>query len=575
MRKAPLVIILILLILGSSPLTSAKGVSEPTQRDVFLYEYFSQVLIRFEYSLKYASMNSTYGVTLANMTFNELRLINQESLYYQERGINSTVTFVIPPFYRFSEELLILTNLTLEFQRNPSPGLSAGILSTIGDMEHQLRIISLMKLRNGTKVLTFNTQPVQRRLDAIKKMVSKQPAGKAFTIGVSDSNPIIRQNITIFGATPWNDTVTVVVKGDNGSVMLQVTPSNGLFSTKYSFEEQGEYTLYAIHGTNRSNTILITVRKIPTMFLVESTQEALLNHTLVLRGVLIDYYGNRLPNREIKVGNKSTFTNSTGGFSRTYFSPVVREFAVRLTFKGDSEHAPTSKTVRIVFTKYPVSITLKGPSEITLGETAAFTGKIEPALNTTLLVYVNGKENSTITAENGSFSFTLRPENAGEVEVHVSFPGNDVYEKASSEVIVLKVIAPGDETLRYAGAAILGILLIAGVLLSGRRRRPGEGGESNVEKVEKGDEQWEGIIVPNDVGEAYTLLRNLIRDRFGISESATPREMLGMLKGWELYPLLERATLLHEKAIYGGLELSLEEVEEFEELIKELTRGLA
>lgn len=574
MRRTSILIILILIV-GTLPLTSAKGVSEPVQRDVFLYQYFSQVLIRFEYSLEYATMNNTYSVKLANMTLNELRVINQETLYYQERGVNSTVTNVIPPFYKFSEELLTLANLTLEFQENSSRELAAGILSTINKMERQLRAISLLKLRNGTKVLTFNTQEVQKQLDIIKKMaISKLPPQKSFSVGISDNNPILHQNVTIFGSSPWNDTITVVIKSANKSLMLQLTPSNGLFSTTYQFNSVGHYTIQAFHGTNRSNTVDVAVRKIPTMFIVDNPQRALLNHTLTISGILVDYYGNRLADRQIRIGNETTTTNNTGGFSTVYFSQTAKEFTVTLIFPGDEEHAPTSKTVEVIFTRYPVSITLTGPTQLTLGETATFRGNLNPPIWANLTVYVDGKEYSNITTENGSFSFQITPKKTGETRVYVEFPGNDKYEKATSEVIVLMVTAPENTTIRYIGAVVLGILLITGAVISRRKHKPEITKRKEDEvKVVEGVER--AVPVPKDVGEAYTFLRGLLKEAFGLDESLTPREILKLLQGWEMYPLLEKVTLLHEKAVYGGTPLAPHELRDFEETLENLIRGLS
>ncbi len=103
MREAAFLITLILIIGSLPPLTAGKGVEKPVQRDVFLYDYFSEVLVHFEYSLKYTLANESYGLKLATQTLNELELINTEAMYYRDRGVDSPVMEVIPPLLRLRQ----------------------------------------------------------------------------------------------------------------------------------------------------------------------------------------------------------------------------------------------------------------------------------------------------------------------------------------------------------------------------------------------------------------------------------------------------------------------------------------
>ncbi len=582
MRRVSILIILILII-GSVPLASGKAVPEPTQRDVFLYQYFSQVLVRFDYSLRYALVNESYSLKLANLTLRELELIKDESLYYQEKGMNSTVMRVIPPFYDFASETVVLVQLVLEFHENPTPALASGILSTVDDMERTLDAIDLIKLRNGTKVLTFNTAKIRTHLEAVRKLVSNVPPEQGgFVIGVFDDNPILHQTVTIFGSCPGNSSVTVVIEGDGSTSLLLVNPRNGLFSVSYRFDELGRYRIYAVQGNERSNNVTVKVRKIPTSFIVDDSYSAFLNHTVHLSGRLVDYYGNPLGGREITVGNATLTTGSDGGFSRDYFSPVATSFKVTLRFEGDATHAGTVRVVEVTFTTYPVSITLDGPAEVVLGKTAAFAGTVDPALPFPITIYVDGKEYLRLTPDNGTFSFELRPDEAGEFEVYASFPGNERYGKAKSNVIKLKVVPPEDMRPRYIAIALLALLMVGGFVLLERRKgrgrapvrkKPGTGATPGEEKSSVGP--GTEFEIPEDVGEAYTLLRERLREALGISESMTPREVLGVLRDWELYPYLETVTRLHEKAVYGEMPLSESETAEFVKAMENLLRGVS
>ena len=579
------VLIIIIVIIGSLPPTTGRAVKNPTQRDVFLYEYFSQVLTRFEYSLKYAVLNESYSTTLAQETLQELELLHQESLYYQERGVNATVMRVLPPFYEFSKQLVVLTNLMLKFQSTKDPALAAGILGTVEKMESLLDSIEAMKLRNGEEVLVFDTSGVRKRLNEIKAMISTMqrtgkyngvevPKIRELTLRVSDGNPIINETVTIFGTAPLNETVTITITKGDLIVILPVTPSNGFFSTTYRFEKLGVYEVYATQGNETSNTVNVTVRKIPTLFVVDGTYSAFINRTIELRGKLVDYYGRFLGGRNVSIGNSTVVTGPDGGFSRRYFSDRAKTIEVTLTFTGDEIHEGTSKTVTLIFKKYPVSISLEGPSEITLGENATFEGTVTPSLEAPLDVYINGSPAFKVTPSNGTFSFTIKPKEAGSLRIHVEYPGSEFYEGASSNVLVLTVIPQESMFPRYIAIALLAVALMATAIVMRRRRETGSVATvEEVTPVEQADLVEETIQVPADVGEAYKLLRAKLKEMFGISESLTPREALKTLSEWELYPVLERVTLLHEKAVYGSVKLSEEELREFREAVERLSRG--
>ena len=577
------ILIILLLILGSSPLASARAVSEPTQRDVFLYEYFSQVLVRLDYSLRYALMNESYSLKLANLTLNELELIRDESLYYQERGVNSTVMRVIPPFYDFASETLILVQLVLEFHENPSPALASGILSTLEDMRRTLTVIEHTKLRNGTRVLVFNTAKIRKHLAEIRKLVSSTPPEQeGFFIGVSDDTPVLNKTVRIFGSCPGNSSVTIIIRGGNSTNLLLVRPSNGLFTTLYRFAEPGRYLIYAVQGKERSNSVMVMVRKIPTSFIVSDSYSAFLNDTIHLSGRLVDYYGRPLAGRRIIVGNVTLLTGKDGGFSRDYFSPVATSFRIVLRFEGDATHAGTSKAVTLSFTRYPVSITLDGPTEVIRGKGASFTGTVDPALPFPIIVYVAGGEYIRLTPDNGTFSFELRPNETGEFEVYAVFPGNERYEKARSNLIILKVVPPEDMRPRYVAIALLTLLMIGGFVLLRKRKGRDKASSRKKPRPEVVMEEENVPVVtdkkleiPGDIGEAYTLLRRRLKEALGISESMTPREVLSFLRDWELYPYLETVTKLHEKAVYGEIPLSESETAEFIESMEILLGGVA
>jgi len=569
MRRLAVLIILALMIVTLLPSVQARGIKNPVRSDVFLYEYFSQVLVRIDYSLRYAYMNDSYSLVLSNLTLRELGLIREEALYYQSRGINTTVMGIIPPFYDLASETVALVQMTLQFRDHPTPALAAGILTTIRRMYGTLAVIDAIKLRNGTRVLMFNTGKVRAQLAAIEKLAREEiPHKKALLIGVSDQNPIINQTITIFGSCPGNSSLTIVISSGNLTDMVVLKPVNNSFSVRYRFETPGSYTVYAIQAGNRSNSVSVNVGKIPSLFLVGGTFTALINHSVLLSGRLVDYYGNPLVGRRVRVGNVTVITNSSGGFSREFFSSTARSFDVPISFEGDRFHSPAVKKVLIVFSRYPVSITLSGPAQVTRGRRAEFSGRVSPNV-APLVVYVSGRPYTTLTPDNGTFSFSFRSNSTGEFRVYVVFNGSEVYDRATSDVVVLKVVPPESMLPRYVAIGLLALLIVAGLALL--RGRPSRGSEvSSVDVRIEMPLTSQAEVIPEDVGEAYSMVRKRLSRTFGLSESLTPREVLVELRDWEHYGELENVTTLHEKAVYGGVPLSQDELLEFRKTVETL-----
>ncbi len=570
------VALLLILIIGLTPLISAKGVQKLVPRDEFLYVYFSHVLNDFEYSLRYALENNSYGLTLANTTLSRLALIREEAVYYRSHGVNARVMNILPPFYRFSQDLVTLDELIKEYYTKKDPAVAAEITQTVGDMENALGEIRSMRLFNGTEVLRFDTAKVESYLRRIADTVRpKRPKIKGLTLRVTDDKPILNETVTFFGATPENGTVTLVITRENSSVIYLLNASKGFFSTSHTFDELGNYTTYAIQGNTTSGRIRITVQKIPTTIIVTGRTSALINTILTLRGELVDYYGRPLPNRTVLVNGTPVVTDASGAFSRNYTSRTPATIRVPLKFGGDETHTGTATQVILTFSRMPTAITLRGPENLTVGREGKFSGVITPPLNATLTVYVNGTPFMNVKAVNGSFSFTIRPRKSGKLRLYATFPGDTLHGKATSNVLLVTVLPKESNMARYA-LVLLVMAAIGVVFIAGKRRiRPAPQGSPTgrpPRSPHEGKRPVEGTepSVPEDVGEAYTMLRRLLKDRLRVPESLTPRETLRTLRDWEGLEDLRRATMVHERYVYGGASLSERELTEFREAVKGL-----
>ena len=92
--------------------------------------------------------------------------------------------------------------------------------------------------------------------------------------------------------------------------------------------------------------------------------------------------------------------------------------------------------------------------------------------------------------------------------------------------------------------------------------------------VEKMEEIVEELKLPESVEEAYKTLFVTLVGRYNLKESLTPRELLKALKNEPFAEKLKVVTELHEKAVYGRIELKDMEREIYFRLIAEILRGL-
>jgi hypothetical protein len=572
MKKVLGLIITVLIICSSTGIASAKAVKKPVNRDVFLYEYFSKTLVRFEYSLRYSIQGNPYGVQLAETTTKELKEIQLEALYYRNRGVNTRVMEVIPPFYDFSRNLEELAELVLRFQKERnSTALAAGIRRTVEVMNRDLEAIDSMRLMNGTKVLSFTSKTAGLRsylATVIKMTGSTEVRPSKFEIYVSNMNPVLYDNVTIYGSTPLNGSVKIVIARNNSLVILPTSPEKGMFSVVYSFGELGNYSVYAIQGDNRSNTIEVRVRKIPSLFLMNGVFSGLMGSTLNVSGQLLDYYGKALGNREISIGNTTLLTDAEGRFCMNYTSSSPETVQLTVSFRGDEVHSAASKTVSLVFTKYPTSITLSGPPQGYVGRKVRFTGNITPPLSAQLTVYLNGIPYTNVTSVDGGFSFSLKPNETGKLEVYVKFPGNDMHTSAVSNVVVLSVVKPASRTPRYA-VMLLILVLLASIFVYTRRGGETEARKDKTELPKPSTGKETVLKLPEGIPELYAFLRK----KLGVDENLTPREALAIFRNTEIYEDMKRITELHEKLVYGSMPLTGEEEREIRERARKVLGG--
>lgn len=577
------VAIIVLLIL---PPAGARGVEKPVPHDEFFYQYFSQTLKKFAYSLRYAYYEGNdYGLTLAENTSSELLQIMMEGRIYQEKGVKAKVFEVLPPFYNFSVELVSLDKLLLSFQENnQSPALAMGVIDTITRMEVYLGEIKSIELYNETEILRFDTREIEKYLNEIRTAAEKalnqtQNLSEILnlTLYVTNKNPIVNQSVTFFGTAPLNESVEIIIGDKNGLERGIVVPvSRYFFALSYRFTNPGKYFVKAVQGNLSTEWLEIDVRKIPTYFLITSPTSAIINTALTLKAVLVDYYSNPLPEREITVNGTPFITDSNGTIALDLKSSREASFRITLEFRGDEFHEGTSKVVTVEFTRIPTTITITGPGTVEAGKTFEIRGSISPAINSTVEIYVNDQPYAIVNSTNGLFSLSMAHETAETLKIYAVFNGTELYLPSKSNVLLVSVVPPEDNLLRYLAV----ILIVAGIVTYSQRDRLLRGRTRQGEP--EGTEALPGISletpakpeIPEDVGKAYSLVRELLLRRRGIPKNLTPREVLEKLRGWEGYESLKTLTSIHEKAVYKKENLTEAELQAFKKAAEAVITAL-
>ncbi|MCD6524739.1 MAG: hypothetical protein J7K48_07105 [Thermococcus sp.] len=587
-----LTIITILLLM--LPPAGARGVEKPVPHDEFLYEYFSHTLEKFAYSLKYAYYGDDYGLTLAENTRNDLLRIMMEGRIYREKGIKARVFDILPPFYNFSVELITLDKLLFKFQENnESIALATGIVNTIERMKIYLEEIKAIELYNETKILRFDTSEVERYLKEINETAEKtlnylnnqtyqnnqsnqNNLSKRIELSLyaTNRNPIVNQSVTFFGTAPSNGSVRIVIREESGLERGIVVPvERHFFTMQYRFTRPGRYLVRAIQGNLSTPWLEINVGRIPTYFLVLSPTSAIVNTTLTVRVSLVDYYSNSLPGREVTVNGTVFITDTNGTVTFDLWSPKEASFNLTLEFKGDEFHEGITKVVTIDFTRIPTAITITGPGTVEEGKAFEIKGSMTPAINSTVEIYVNDRPYAVVNSTNGIFSLNMTHKTAETLKVYAVFNGTELYLPSKSNVLLVSVVPSESNPLRYM--AIL--LIVIGLVAYTQRNRLGrraERQEGTAEKGETGGEEAVWIEIPNDVGEAYSLIRDALFREMGIPKNLTPREVLERLKGWKGHKDLKTVTLIHEKVVYGGEKPGKEEIQTFKRAAEAVIKAL-
>ncbi len=503
-----------------------------------------------------------------------------------------------------------------------------GINNSIGEIEK-------IELRNETSDLHFDTSELRSKLEDVYDLIAYYESllarfefeKESLLMAVSEDRPFLYQEVKIFiyskNVTPTALFIDEVEHEINGSIM------------NYRFEEPGEHVI-RVEGSSNGKTVKpsvvkVNVRKIPTYIVLSSKSAAFISENVTVTGFLSDYYGNPLnANITIKVDSNSFQLMAHRGFFSFNVTRSSEGFVnIWAFYAGNETYKSSEATMSIFFSRFPTSLYIEADKmRIGINETVNFAGRIDGVSEAVPIhVFVNSADVKRLNTA-GEFNFTLNFTKSGMYSVYAYFPGNSLYRSAESNRVEI-VVEPSSSAQAYdsgypksikvtqemvnarlkeegqkivsvtVGGVLLywlAILIFAGVIVVSalylRYSRKGEkvgieetlaiGKEvveiaepEKVEEVRKPEAiEDRKLELPKSVSDAYNTLFTAATTKYNLKKSLTPRELLKTLESEPFAEKLRTVTYLHEKAVYGLVELSGEEMDVYLRLIDKILEEL-
>ncbi len=593
MRK---ILILILLIFLTSPVNGIRHeiYSKTSPSDEGIYLYFSETLKDAEMCLDKFLDEDPSAVNLSISLEHKVKLTEEESRFYAAKGVKSNVSVVVKPFLPLSSEikrltqsqLIFLENIKLLFENknNYSAYLNArtsliDMKSAVDEVNNSINEIEQIELWNETSKLYFDVSELRSKLRDVYGLIAYYESlltkfeGEGLIVAVSDDHPFLYQEITIY-VYAKNVTPTSLFI-DNIEYKLKNN------TKKHSFEKLGEHIIYAEGISNgkivKSNIVKVYVSKIPTYIILSSKSAAFLNENVEVTGYLSDYYGNPLQaNVTVKIdGEETELPTQNGFFSFNVTKSSEGLLNISAFYAGNETYESSNTSVSIFFSRFPISLHIEADeTQVSVNETVNFTGRIYGVnCPIPIHVFVNSTDIKTLNATK-EFNFTLNFSNPGTYVVFAYFPGDSLHKPAESNRIeILVESAYGQELVNLL---VIVVAVILTTVYAKSRRKGVESKTEHVEELRKEEvkervnKTVEELKLPESVEDAYKVLFSTLVSKYNLKKSLTPRELLKALKNEPFAEKLKVVTELHEKAVYGKIELKDKEKEIYLRLITEI-----
>ncbi|HII61043.1 Ig-like domain-containing protein [Pyrococcus horikoshii] len=537
--------------------------SEVRENDEGYYLFFSTLLKLSGEALEDVAeenLNSTLPQRIQG-------IINATLVESQLYG-SSRIEDFLPPFITLGEGIMeisdgqrmILNSTSLPEKLSGLSMMSKGVEKC----EISISEISGLKFKmsNGT-FKYLDVSKVKDELDKVKDLVRtysfilQRREGKEFVLYTSDLNPFVLENVSFYGFAPNFSRVTIFI----GNESLEAELRNDRFYANYTFLKPGLYRVYALGVKENkslvtSNSLTLNVTRISTRIVVPRLVTARIFENFTVNGSLVDYYG-RYVSGSIFVNGKELRVNGT--FSIRFSFSKYGNYSITIFYPGSEVYSPSKAEVKLTILRLPVNLSISvDKDKVRKGESIRVEGNISLG-GVPVKVCVDEECFSTLSRE-GKFNATVKMNETGSHEIYAVFEGSELYEPAKSNVVEVEVYSyPILEVSLVLASLFLGYLLLN---LPKRRRRGIIVDYEEIKALLK-EEKKEEIERRKGIRDYYRNLYFRLIKTLNLSRSTTPRELLSLFKGKEIYEGLREVTLIHERSVYGMKRLRVEEVKRF------------
>ena len=246
-------------------------------------------------------------------------------------------------------------------------------------------------------------------------------------------------------ATKHPDTIMLDITYTSSNNSVATVDKNGIVTavgegTAVITVEVGDDEIYAKNST----TVNVTVSKVSTE-IESSAVTTVYNVDKNLIVTLKDADGKPISGASITVdlnGAKTYTTDKKGQITVSTKGLVPKAYTAKITFKGDSKYAKSTKNVKVTVKKATPKITAKAKTFKTTTKTKKYSIVLKnnvnkPIKKATLYLKVNGKTYKATTNSKGKATFKITKLNkAGKFKATVTYKGNKYYNKATKKVTI-------------------------------------------------------------------------------------------------------------------------------------------
>ena len=405
-------------------------VTKTDENGVYSYEYATQTLGINNISVLFVSDNYNFSnITKSFIVNKKDTLLNinpiDDNSYANQIILTGKLTDL-------DGNIIQDANLTINYNSKPSQvqsDINGSFNYELSDRIIGQNNVKIMFLGNSyynptNQSIVFNTR--KSSINIILDTILEQKIGDLISINgfLKDDN----SNMLSYKTVTFNI---------NGEEYQAFTDNYGKFSLEYTVKNIGiNNIIITVNGSNfydgaTISTIFVVDSK-DTSISINKIDDTYLGDTVVIRGRLIDEYGNLITDANININiNDLVYevkTDNSGFYSMNYTSYIIGSYLISVEFKGNEYFKTTTNSTTFNVHKIPTEILL---NTIEYSDKIAITGKLITInniniTNETVKVNVNGETFIPRTDNYGEFIISTQ-KIVGTNNLTVSYSGNREY----------------------------------------------------------------------------------------------------------------------------------------------------